>query len=182
MTLNDLLVLQELVDIVKIKQELIDIKGSELETANYYEFLYLLTYFMKPKVVVELGTHRGVSMRYMMEGYPAAQFYTIDINPEAGIFLKNTKAKVIIGNSSDMANKIPNDIDLLFEDTDHQYSTLNSEFRTYLPKMKSGGVIIFDDMISCPGAKQWWKDLKYPTKLNLNKLHLGGGMTAIIKE
>jgi len=182
MTIQDLLVLQELTDIIKIKQELIDIKNAELEfNDNHYEFLYLLSYFMKPKVVVELGTHHGVSMLYLIEGYNEAQFYTVDINPEAGVFLKNTKTRIIIGDSAECADKIPNDIDLLFEDTDHQYSTLAREFKAYLPKMSEGGVMLFDDMSSCSGAKRWWSDLKYSTKVDLNKLHVGCGMTAIIK-
>lgn len=182
MSIHDLLVLQELTGIVKVRQELVDIKNAELEVANYYEFLYLMSYFMKPKVVVELGTHHGVSMLYLIEGYADADFYTVDKNPEAGALLKNTKAKIFIGDSADIASKLPNEIDFLFEDTDHKYNTLSREFKAYLPKMRRGGVILFDDMKSCPEAKQWWNDLRYPTKVTLDRLHIGGGMTAIIKE
>ena len=90
----------------------------------------------------------------------------------------------IFGDSIKCADQIPNNIDILFDDTDHEYDTLKSEFKTYLPKMRKGGIMIFDDMNDklCPGAKRWWKELDYPNKINLSKIHVGYGMTAIIKN
>ena len=184
-----LISLQELVNVVKVSKRLQHLKRSEYikypyRHSNHYEFLYLLTYLVKPKLVVELGTYKGLSMLYMMEGYPKAIFYTVDINPDAGVFLENKMINRIFGDSVECADQIPNDIDILFDDTDHEYDTLKNEFKTYLPKMKKGGIVLFDDVNDklCPGAKKWWKELDYPTKINFPKIHLGYGMSAIIKD
>ena len=66
-----LISLQELINVVKVSKELRNIKKREYEnclfnSSNHYEFLYLLTHLVKPKLVVELGTYKGVSMLYMM--------------------------------------------------------------------------------------------------------------------
>ena len=189
MTKENLIFLQEFIDVVSVSEKLRSIKKKEYENcpckaSNHYEFLYLLTHAMKPKLVVELGTYKGVSMLYMMEGYPKANFFTIDINVESGLYLKDKNVTCIFGDSARCADQIPNDIDVLFEDTNHKYNTLEREFRAYYPKMRRDGVMIFDDMNYelSPEAKEWWEDLRYPTKINLSKVHLGYGMTAIIKN
>lgn len=167
------------------EKELLDNK----EIPKYFNFLYLLTKTVKPKVVVELGTCDGLAMLHMIEGYPDADFYTIDINPNAGKFLEGKKVTIIIGDSANCANQIPNNIDILFEDTDHQYNTLEREFKAYYPKMAKDGILIFDDMTCplCPGATAWWKDLWWnkiftPNKFSLPLLHPPYGMTAIIRN
>jgi predicted O-methyltransferase YrrM len=149
---------------------------------------------INPKVVVELGTFDGLSMLYMLESCPDAQFYTIDINPKSGKYLKNKKVTRIIGDAAKCANQIPNDIDFIFEDTDHEYDTIDREFKAYYPKLKYDGVMVFDDMnhMLCPGATKWWRELWWnkvylntPTscaKFSLPKIHPGYGMTAIIKR
>jgi len=181
--------LQELVGVVNVKKELQDIKKREYENcpyqpSNHYEFLYLLAHLVKPKLVVELGTDKGLSIRYMMEGYSRAEFYTIDVNLNAGSLLEDKIVNIIFGDSVKCADQIPNDIDILFDDTDHEYDTLKNEFKTYLPKMKKGGIMIFDDISDklCFGARKWWKELDYPTKINLPKIHLGHGMSVVIKD
>ena len=183
MNKENLLFLQELIDIVKVSKELQNIKKEMIEGSNHYEFLYLITRVMKPELDVELGTERGLSMLYMMEGHPSAKFYTVDINPESGLYLKDKNVTRIIGDSAKSANQIPDNIDILFEDTNHKYGTINNEFNAYFPKLREGGIMIFDDINSkgVPGAKEWWEDLNYPIKINFNKVHLGFGMSAIIK-
>ena len=189
MTKKQLEEIQNSINTVNVSTKLQNIKKEEYKNykglpSNHYEFLYLLLQTVKPKLVVELGTSTGLSMLYMIEGSPNSDFYTIDIDVNSGLYLKDVPATYIIGDSIECVSQIPNDIDILFEDTSHEYDTIERDFQTYFPKIKKGGIMLFDDINSnaYPGAKKWWKELDCPIKVELPKIHLRYGLGAIIKN
>ena len=149
--------------------------------SNHFDFLYLLTKKYKFDLMVELGTYIGFSALHMRKGNPEGKLYTIDINEKAGEMIRaEDNINLIIGDSVESASKVPDGIDLLFIDARHNDDSPMRELKTYLPKMKKGGLILMDDIYDHPdGIGKLWKELTVP-KLDLVGIHKGYGIGAII--
>lgn len=66
----------------------------------------------------------------------------------------NEVATIIRGKSQEVSDQIANDsLDILIIDGDHRYSAVIKDIELYLPKLKNGGVIVFDDCeaLACNG-------------------------------
>lgn len=160
-------------------------------TSNHYDFLYLLAQEMKPKKILELGTHWGASAWYLHKGCESADIYTIDNNliksPNLAKYIIGLpKVKFILGDckSKEVVDQIPNDIDLMFIDEEKDVEALEQNLALYYPKLRTGGVMLFDDLLGAnyyPEANRWWNDLKGYNKLDLPLVHQGYALGAIIK-
>ncbi len=144
-----------------LPEEFVELKNTVRTTSNHYDFLYLIAEWYEPKIVVEIGTHDGVSACAMKYAYPFVKLYTIDINPDSGKVLYPTIIR-IIGNSGAVADQVPDEIDILYIDGDHSFKAAKRDFETYLPKMRKGGLILIDDVTSVPerGVRMFWNKLK----------------------
>ena len=52
---------------------------------------------------------------------------------------------VLVGDDRELADDIPDDIDVLFIDTSHHYWHTFEELGLYVPKVKPGGVVLMHD-------------------------------------
>jgi len=161
-----------------VPQWLLDIKNP-LSPSNHYEFLYLLVNKFKPKIIVELGTHWGIASLFMYYGNPESELYTVDIIRYELSLIENLPIIKFLGDSRQLYKTLPNDIDLCFLDTSHDYELTKNEYELYLPKMKKGGVMLFDDVLTSKGVNIWWNEVEHQ-KLLLDKIHLGYGFGVII--
>lgn len=136
------------------------------------EFKFFATYIKShnPKVVVEIGTKKGGSFFIWARLLKPQHLISIDLPggihgggfPKQKIpFLKffvsddkQAKVSVILGDShqTETYEKLKftlngKKIDFLFIDGDHRYEGVKSDFETYAPLVKSGGLIGFHDIV-----------------------------------
>jgi hypothetical protein len=64
-------------------------------------------------------------------------------------------------------------VDLCFIDTLHDYDLVSLETKLWLPKMKRGGMLLFDDITLNEGMRKFWGELNLP-KVALPWLHWSG--------
>lgn len=146
----------------------------------YYDFLYYLAAELKPNCLVELGTYNGHSAIHFALGWPEGTVTTIDVElmPATRERLSPfANVTVLEGNSTSggilakVRKQAP--VDILFIDTLHEKEQVEKELACYLPLVKSGGIIAFDDLRINAGMAQFWDELTLE-KLNLNHLHASG--------
>lgn len=155
-------------------------KKGDLDNQNV-AFINQLVAYMKPSIILEIGTYRGRTTYNMAKNSEHSNIITIDIanldtntyssvdmkyhqkTEKVGEYFKNTKAgeKItqIIADSltpecqilldaelsilAPMGNK---KIDFAFIDAGHDYDSVRHNFEELvLPRMKQGGVVVFDD-------------------------------------
>ena len=159
---------------------------------------------MHPEVVVELGTHNGVSFAAFCNAVSRAglktKCYAIDSwegDHQAGQYgeeVFNDISRFAEKNFSDTAvllrsyfddaltQFMPQSIDVLHIDGLHTYEAVSTDFYTWLPKLSRRGVILFHDTnvhSSDFGVWRLWEELshKYP---HFNFLHSAGlGVMAV---
>ena len=120
---------------------------------KYHAFLYLLAKHFEPTRIVELGTYRGESTKYMARGAPDAEILTIDVNPDATRWINdvppvfaNIRAETCncVFYYENIYDKTP--IDLLFIDANHDYSLTMFNFDNWGSCVTAGGLIVLDDL------------------------------------
>ncbi len=131
------------------------------DTARYSRRLgwYALVRSMKPKIVVESGTDKGLGACVIAaalkkndeEGYPG-YVYCIDINPVAGYLLADVYAeygKVLYGDSVEVLQNINENIDIFIEDSYHNPNYELLQYRTIRTKLSDNAILIADNAHSC---------------------------------
>lgn len=116
--------------------------------------LSLLSKLVQPKTILEIGTYTGYSALCMAEGMqPDGKLHTIDINEELydlqrRYFDLSEYGKNIIQHVGDAKEIIPTidaTFDLVFIDADKR--GYKNYVELVLPKMKTGGVILSDNVL-----------------------------------
>lgn len=118
------------------------------------KFLELISRILKPRCILEIGTFTGYSAICLAKGLaPGGVLHTIDINDELAFtatkfFREAGLEKSIILHTGDAINVIPGlkeEFDLVFIDGDKkQYPRY---YELVLPKVRSGGVILVDNVL-----------------------------------
>jgi predicted O-methyltransferase YrrM len=154
-------------------------------TAIYYRFLYQLSKFLQPQKIIELGVYHGWSTAHLAAPVPKALVMAIDPSPQEGF--RNTtnhyqNIAVILDRSDsqgvlDMVAE--KSVDICFIDTIHEYEQASKELKLWTPKMKSGGVFLYDDITQSEGMKKFWNEVPEP-KISMPWLHHSGFGASIV--
>lgn len=123
--------------------------------AHYYRFIYQLAKAIRPKTVLELGTHTGISSACFADGNPDATVYTVNNQNQLWDHCRRQNVKYILQDSL-IPVHTEDLIDILFIDTDHDGIRCGQEFNLYLPRMKNNGIILFDDIGLNVEMKMFW--------------------------
>ena len=116
--------------------------------------LSLISKFIQPKYILEIGTYTGYSALCLAEGLqPNGKLVTIDINEELEDRVKSyfSDAKLTnridyrIGNALDVIPELSDSFDLVFIDADKENYILYYEM--VIDKLKDGGVIVADNVL-----------------------------------
>ena len=136
---------------------------------NRYDLVKSYIEKIENGIFVEIGTHQGYfadfllsnsknSILYCVDPYVFYEDYDDAINFVTGDILFNEvsdRLKTKYGErvifvrkfSQNAVNDIPNEIDFLYIDGNHQYSYVLKDLELFFPKLKSNGVIIGDDAV-----------------------------------
>ena len=154
--------------------------------AGHKYFAYDLVRNIKPKTIVELGTHKGTSFFSMCQAVKDkkidTELYAIDSwkgDKQAGYYdekvfneVKKIKNKYysqlkifLIKKYFDDANSNfkNNSIDLLHIDGLHTYEAVEHDFNNWISKVKKDGIIMFHDIVEIKddfGVYKLWDKLK----------------------
>lgn len=154
--------------------------------AGHKYFAYDLVRNIKPRTIVELGTHKGTSFFSMCQAVKDGQLncnlYAIDSwegDKQAGFyddtifnevkeiknkFYKPLKIDLIKKYFDDALSKFEdNSIDLLHIDGLHTYEAVKHDFDNWMPKVKKNGIIMFHDIAEKKedfGVYKLWDELK----------------------
>lgn len=110
----------------------------------------------RPKIIVELGCYSGGTTIKMSEFVPTdAMIYAVDIFAINGKdirdfvinerFPKYENITLIEKTTHEASQGFNQEIDFLFVDADHQDDSIQQDCHDWLPKLKSGGIVVFDD-------------------------------------
>ena len=118
------------------------------------EFLSFISKLIQPKAILEIGTYTGYSAICLAQGLlNDGKLHTIDVNEELEDFAKKYFAKaglenkivMHVGKALDIIPTLNTDFDLIFIDADKS-NNLNY-YEMCINKMKSGGVILIDNVL-----------------------------------
>ena len=117
-------------------------------------FLSLISQILQPENVLEIGTFTGYATLCMAEGLaPGGKIITLDINEDLAhlprkYFDKSVFAAQIdfrLVNAIDFLKETDEVFDLVFIDADKENYV--EYFKLVKPKLKSGGVVMFDNVL-----------------------------------
>jgi caffeoyl-CoA O-methyltransferase len=116
--------------------------------------LKMISQMMQPATILEIGTFTGYSTICLAPGLkPNGILHTIDNNPEivhiAQKYFRESGFENVItchlGNALDIIPDIPGPFDLVFIDADKENYV--NYYEAVLPKLRSGGVILADNVL-----------------------------------
>lgn len=133
-------------------------------------------------IFVEIGSYLGASACFIAKGIVSNKtkgslLYCVDtwkndamsegIRDNYKAFLKNIKTykHIIIplrGYSVEIAKSFNNKIDFIFIDGDHSYEGVSSDVKSWLPKIKDEGIIVFHDIGWSEGVKRTVEEFVKP--------------------
>lgn len=140
--------------------------------ADAARFLALLSYSLKPKRILELGTNTGISSAYFALGSkanPQLQIVTLDASAYRQRVAKAvhtnlglTNIEYVKGLFTDTLDEILpayKNWDLVFIDGHHQYKPTLEYFSKIYPFCSENAIVVFDDIRWSDGMKQAWQEL-----------------------
>jgi predicted O-methyltransferase YrrM len=145
---------------------------------DYYRVLHQVARKYRPALTLEIGTDRGISAAAIATGNPAGQVITLDVNPQSvkdvqAMPLPNVQAFTCDSLAFDYkAMKGETPIDLLYIDGDHTFWRAYTEYYTNRKFMRTGGIVIVDDLLY-PELKRMW-DAIPDEKVELHRAHNTG--------
>jgi len=177
-----MITLQEVIDLSNILNEdyscgeFFDCLYRQDPGCLYYKLLYKLVGLMKPTLSVELGVCTGRGTAHLAGGHLDGKVYGIDPEPYNIQYIIDKCPNItIIKDRSDsipLLSRIDNlSVDLCFIDSDHSGVYTNKEVSLWRPKIKRGGLFLFDDILLNPSMKKFWNELKLQ-KAILPKMHI----------
>lgn len=145
-----------LVELLKLNNEYHSQSGNGIGTdkefrhhycSDYYDRI-MPTYRDKEITLLEIGTGHGGSLILWNDYFPNATIYGADVTDMTSPEIKKyNRIKTLIGNAYEksFADSLP-DLDIAIDDGPHTLNTFISFIDLYLPKVKSGGLLVIEDI------------------------------------
>jgi len=146
--------------------------------AHYYRFFYFLAKELKPKLIVELGTHTGISSACLAVGSPESRVITLDNKDRVMPACAYDNIEYLVQDS--LIDVGVTDIDILFIDTLHDGQRTIKEYELYKDKMAAKSIIFFDDVNLNKSMVKFWKELNPKGEKISLPVHGDAGFGAIL--
>lgn len=129
---------------------------------------YFLDIKETAKTILEVGIKSGASLLLWNDYFTNARVIGLDINASSQFNKRENQFNgifCIIGDaySPNVMDMIPYDIDVAIDDGSHMIEDILFFIDNYLPRVKSGGYLIVEDIVPeyIDLLKDWCKDLDY---------------------
>ena len=150
---------------MRIFNQLIFLYQNEIEHRALSLFKLALLYNINPKTIVEVGVWKGANAKRLRHLFPDAHLFLIDPwkpysrkgSPPEGasqhktfekayqetkeLFKNDSKTTIIRQTSLQARTLLPNSLDIIFIDGDHQYSSIKSDIIAWRKKLRPGGIL-----------------------------------------
>ncbi|MCS6935577.1 MAG: class I SAM-dependent methyltransferase [Chitinophagales bacterium] len=136
---------------------------------KYGKVLYAMSRHYKPDTIIELGTSLGISTAYLALGNPEAKVVTADANTTTTAYARVFHQKLGLSNvtylNGDFDVLLPQLLShtslytLMFIDGNHRHDAVLRYFQTFLPRLSSQCIIIFDDIYWSRDMTEAWKQI-----------------------
>ncbi len=123
---------------------------------KYGRLLSRIVAFVKPRIMLEIGTSLGVGSLYIAMAAKSSEFVTLEGNPECASIASKAlaangckNAKVVVGNFDNTLASVLDGVDTLdfvWFDGNHSYSPTINYFNQCLTKVGNDSVFVFDDI------------------------------------
>ena len=129
-------------------------------------FLQMISKMIRPASILEIGTFTGYSAICLAQGLqPGGKLITMDCNPEMEDFASpyfeeaglKDKIEMIIGDATEIIEKLDGPFDLVFIDADKE--NYLEYFKMIFPKVSPGGYILADNTL-------WYGRVVHPNAEN----------------
>lgn len=131
-------------------------KGAQpterLQGKNYTKYYTRIFNSMRNEVlnILEIGVHRGASLKMWQEYFPNSNIYGIDINKSC-VKYNDNRIKVFIGNQLDVAfltnvATLIKPIDIIIDDGGHTSDCNITAFNVLFSSLAPGGIYIIEDV------------------------------------
>lgn len=145
--------------------------------------LYSFVRKFRPQIILEIGTYEGGATNVIMQALKKNQDHNItfvaseldnDRKCKTAVNLWNLTKRmpIMIGDITKNLFFVPNELDMLFIDTDHDLETTQWIYKHILPRVKRGGFIVMHDWAVIEVKGQWvakegaWPETEYIIKLH----------------
>lgn len=100
------------------------------------------------KRIIELGVRSGNSTCAFLAGVEQSggHLWSVDIMQPRVPWWGHSQWTVLVGDDLDLADQLPDEVDVVFIDTSHHYVQTQAELELYVPKVKPGGVVMLHDV------------------------------------
>lgn len=106
---------------------------------------------IKPEKILEIGVHRGLSIKAWRQAWPEAFVVGVDSDFDP---LEYRDFEQVLGDSHDPATRdkfsTVGQFDFIFIDGDHTLEGVRKDFEMYGPLCRPGGIIAFHDIMRSP--------------------------------
>jgi cephalosporin hydroxylase len=147
-----------LVELLKLNNEYHSQSGNNIGTDKEFRHKYcsdyydrLMPYYQNKEItLLEIGTGHGGSLILWKDYFPKATIYGVDVTDMTHPSIKqHQQIKTLIGNAynKSFADTLP-DFDIAIDDGPHTLDSFLSFLDLYLPKVKTGGLLVIEDIPS----------------------------------
>lgn len=147
--------------------------------ARYYKFLFLVAKTIQPSLTVEIGVCTGRGTAHLASGSPNGVVMGIDPEPwDLSRILARYGNIQLVRERSDSERALQavqdESVDLCFIDSLHDGAYTQRELDLWVPKLKDGGIFLFDDIFLNNSMRHFWDNVGLP-KAALAGMHLSKG-------
>ena len=160
------------------KRSIDSIVQTGISTEKQSELLYKLINFLKPEIIIELGTSIGLNTLYLTNANKKAKVYSIEGSKSLSDFAKQLALKQNVKNCDYIEGKFDEQLprlldqlkqlDFFYVDGNHTYPATINYFNLALTKMHSYSVFVFDDIYWSKEMTKAWREIKKHPSVTLS--------------
>lgn len=142
--------------------------APRIDDPVYYRFLHALA----PQLnnFLELGCRTGAASYHVAQGNPKTKIHCIDRKDRMAVYHPNISFHLCDTRDAGMPKYLGKKFDAIFVDSEHTYEQVRAEYDLWRPRVRDGGVMLFDDIDEYEGLQKFWTELP-GNKFSVPQLH-----------